>query len=210
MFSDALEALDPPRSIGYRKGMRSFCLGYKVAFQCCPKDENDCPSSSSSDDDDSVRSTSSESSASTSDADSEKSDMFNVSLATNKDWTTPLDRFEEKVRALSRHMRSWPLLPPHPQDYTQSWTGVDAGIRFPKWHCAFRGCGYFPISEVALVKHMMGSTHEDVFDQVVGEYDPKRATRRNWRMSFYVAAIRHIERSRMPAHRSTTANGIAV
>ena len=77
--------------------------------------------SSSSDDDEDKSSTTSDSG---SEADSEKSDMFNVRLSTTKDWTTPLDRYEEKVRALSKHMRRFPLLPPHPEDFTQSYTDV--------------------------------------------------------------------------------------
>ena len=183
-----------------RKGTRKFCTSYTEDYNCCTNAPSEPPSSCDSSDQECSRSKTCDSAESTeSDADSEKSHTFHVRLSTTKAWTTPLDRYEEKVRALARHMRSRPLLPPHPLDATQDWTDVDSGILFPKSHCAFSGCAHLPTTPVGLGKHL-AEDHRDLFREVVGPTDFRRAIEREWLMSFYVAAIRHIERARMPAH----------
>ena len=54
-----------------------------------------------------------------SDADSEKSDMFHVSISTRKAFTIDSGRDMEKIRALARLLRGRPLLPPDPEDPTK-------------------------------------------------------------------------------------------
>lgn len=57
---------------------------------------------------------SSEGSSEVSDVDSEKSDIFHVSLSTRKALAIDGDRDVEKIRALARFLRERPLLPPDP------------------------------------------------------------------------------------------------
>ena len=113
---------------------------------------------------------------------------------------TTEDRALEAARALAQHLRDRPLLPPHPQEASQSWTEVETGIELPLWHCAFEGCKGCFMTEGALGKHLM-MTHATVFNDLCLPWTSHdKCDRLGWYMAWYVYAIRVIERQNIPAH----------
>ena len=88
-----------------------------------------------------------------SEAESDASDYNHVAVSSTKAFVTAEDRNLELALALSKYLRSDPLLPPHPEDPSQSWTDLDNGIQLPLWHCAFSGCSFHGKTEAELKRH---------------------------------------------------------
>ena len=73
---------------------------------------------------------------------SDNSDVDNVSAEAGKNWVTPEDEDRALVQELKHKLRTYPLMPPHPDDPTKSFMDVDSGIRLASLHCAIRGCSF--------------------------------------------------------------------
>ena len=66
-------------------------------------------------------------------------------------WITEQDIELDRVRQLAEFLRDQPLLPPHPNDSTGLRTFddlslLDAGVRLPFAHCAFKNCTWHVVS----------------------------------------------------------------
>lgn len=133
-----------------------------------------------------------------SDVDSEKPDMFHVSISTRKPFTTESDRDMENIRALARLIRERPLLPPDPEDPTKDFTDLNTGIEFPLYHCVFIGCAHVPKMGESLYRHIQMA--HDSFYTICGRSDPSRAGPWDWIKAYYIGAVREKEEKRIPVH----------
>ena len=61
---------------------------------------------------------------------SDESDVFHAAVTSGAPPTFE-DVEQRRALALSERLRDRPLLPPHPQDATQSWTDVRSGVKCP-------------------------------------------------------------------------------
>ena len=134
------------------------------------------------------------------DSDSDADDYKHVAVSATKDFTVPGDRALEIMRALAKHLRSRPMLPPDPRDAIQNWTDIDHGIQLPLWHCAFSGCADVFEDEKAWRHHFV-QKHSDIFRKVCPAMTPHdRCDLVSWYMGWYVQAIKYLEQSNIPAH----------
>ena len=73
---------------------------------------------------------------------SDDSDMFHIEVLAVKDFMTEQDVDLELIADISSKLRARPLLPPDPKNAGKDYTDVHSGIAFPRYHCAFKYCGW--------------------------------------------------------------------
>ena len=129
---------------------------------------------------------------------SDLSDVFHVAVDESKSWTTPEDDDQERARSLAAALRAKPLLPPHPSDPHESWTDVSSGLKFPRIHCAVRGCPWTHDEkqreqEDVLLEHLL-QHHRQLLERCCGPQDTQ-----NDYLAYYCYAIRLREREAIPS-----------
>lgn len=76
---------------------------------------------------------------------------------------------------------------------------ITSGIEYQLYPCAFSGYKHLPKSEEKLYRHI-AVAHEESFDRIWGDRDLRRTVGWGWVKSYYIGAIREMERKRIPAH----------
>ena len=86
-------------------------------------------------------------------AESDMENMFKVEALplAARGWITEQDIELDRVRQLAGFLRDQPLLPPHPNDSNglrtlDDLSLLDAGVRLPFAHCAFKNCTWHVVS----------------------------------------------------------------
>ena len=108
---------------------------------------------------------------------SNNSDIFHVEAIVTESPRTREDEDLGRIDRLRAHMRSFPFLPPDPNDAQESFMDVKSGVQLPDVHCAFRGCKWTAsvpqlshwAQEKALYTHLL-SSHRDAECKEVLEY----------------------------------------
>ena len=115
-------------------------------------------------------------------------------MASNPGFKTPEDLELHRIDKLACRLREKPLLPPMPHDAKTSWTDVSSGIKFPKAHCAFKGCAWVGASSDSIYEHIR-SAHGQEIDELC---DLTTETAKTQRRDYYEAAIAEVERGSVP------------
>ena len=91
---------------------------------------------------------------------SDESDVFHAKVVPGAASTFE-DVEQRRALKLSERLRDRPLMPPHPQDATRSWTDVRSGVKLPVAHCAFIGCAWTGNSSNEINAHVLHAHRAD-------------------------------------------------
>ena len=113
-----------------------------------------------------------------------------------KDWVTDEDQELERIEFIKSELRSYPLLPPDPNDVTKDFLDVQTGVDLPLAHCAVKGCSW-SLDSLSDRRSAESLIAEHVWKQHAAEL---RLENRNQEevMAYYCAAIAERERQHMP------------